>query len=220
MTNKESNLLEPIERIMDYIASRILPKSAKLPEHKPKILYIGCIDARLSPEKEIGIQYGEALIERLVGALVFGLDEKSGKPHNASEAAAIEFAVKNRKVTDIIVSAHTSCGGLDACMHGCPPDMNHLHDYLAPLQPLRDEIFSQWHGDEARSKAFGEASVRQSLKNLRSYPFVRDAVRHGELRLHGWMIDTATKNITRMNPKTKIFEPMPHRLELESERSL
>lgn len=182
-----------------------------LPPHQPEILYFGCIDARLDPIDDIGIPKGKALIHRTIAALVEGLDDQ-GKAKNISEAATVEFAVNVLKVKDIVIGAHTACGGLKACVDGCDHAHTHfLHDYLKPLESLKERIAGLFSDPAERTRGMEEATVKRSLENLMSYPFVREAVEKGELKLHGWVMNTASKQIDELNPATGRFEPMRER---------
>jgi carbonic anhydrase len=123
------------------------PPKPILLKHEPEMLYIGCIDARLDPINDIGIDKGKALIFRNIGALVPKDQRKrcekldrdvilaSGEiPASASIGAALEFFLnhlpdKPFKVKHIVVGGHTDCGGLQACQHGVAGE----HDYYLPL---------------------------------------------------------------------------------------
>ena len=180
----------------------------KLAKHKPEMLYIGCIDARLDPIRDIGIKMGTALIHRTIAALVAGVDAQ-GRPRNISEAASVEFAVNVMKVGNIVVAGHTHCGGLQACLHGVKgPSTNFLAVYLKPLNKLRKEVLQNEHKNIAQRHALEEGSVRMSIENLMTYPFVKKAVEQGKLQLHGWVIDTASKRILVMDPESFEFKEM------------
>jgi len=199
--------------IMDKIRSCQLkvaasPRRSKrtLRKHMPEMLYIGCIDARLDPIKDIGIALGAALIHRTIAALVAGVDKK-GRPHSLGEAATVEFAVNVMKVEHIVVAGHTHCGGLQACLKGCScKTTEYLHEYLVPLNALRKVVLKENVSHTAQSHALEENSVKMSLKNLMSYPFIKKAVKEGRLILHGWVIDTATKRISELDTKSGKFK--------------
>jgi carbonic anhydrase len=180
------------------------------PSHRPEMLYIGCPDARLDPVSDIGIEQGNALIFRNIGALVLR--------ENPSMGAVLEYFLHHlppgqNGVKHIVVAGHTDCGGLKACQHGCRDEHDHyLPQYLESLNPVRARVMAEakaqkWN-DEQILHALEKESVRHSLGNLMDYSVVEQAVKSGWLELHGWVIDTATKSISEMNPKTREFEPM------------
>ena len=180
------------------------------PPHRPEMLYIGCPDARLDPVSDIGIEQGNALIFRNIGALVLR--------ENASMGAVLEYFLHHlppsaSRLKHIVVSGHTDCGGIKACQHGCHEARDHyLPQYLESLSPVRarimEEAKTQKWNDEQTLHALEKESVRHSLGNLMTFPMVAREVNAGRVELHGWIIDTATKSIAEMNPKTREFEPM------------
>ncbi len=214
--------------IMDKIRLRqelgVWPSAATPPEHRPEILYIGCVDARLDPIDDIGIDKGKALIFRNIGALVRRNESATSAdsvPPSASIGAVLEFFLNHipaapAQVKHIIISGHTDCGGLQACQHNaCGEHDHYLPLYLDSLKSVRAKVMA-----EAKIKGWNDAdilhalekeSVRQSVANLLTYPVVQRALDDGLLEIHGWVIDTATQRIAEMNPATLEFEPMAER---------
>ena len=41
-----------------------------------------------------------------------------------------------------------------------------------------------------------------------SFPFIREKVDAGTLKIHGWYLDIAEGELTAYNPKTHAFEPL------------
>lgn len=199
------------------------------PKHQPEMLYIGCVDARLDPIDDIGIEKGNALIFRNIGAIV-PKDERHDAalnrampaglriPQHASIGAVLEFflnhlPLEEDKVKHIVVSGHTDCGGIRACRHStCSGQDHYLPLYLENLKDTRAKVMceakiSGWD-DTQILRALEKESVRQSLANLLTYPLVRQAVERGKIEAHGWVIDIASRRIFEMNPKTLEFEPI------------
>jgi len=220
-----------IRRQQQAIAKLPLFQNAP-PKHQPEVLYIGCIDARLDPIDDIGIEKGTALIFRNIAALVpkhkpagsspdIVLDNEQDVPQNISVGAALEFflnhiPLERGSTKHVVVSGHTDCGGLKACQHNvCGENDHDLPRYLEILRDVRIKIMQEakaanW--SEAQTlHALEEESVRQSIANLQTYPMVCEALEKGYLEIHGWVINTATQSIFEMNPKTLEFEPMTSR---------
>lgn len=220
-----------IDTIRRRQALALLPARNTPPKHQPEMLYIGCVDARLDPIDDIGIEKGKALIFRNIAALVLKDDQPgtaridrdsvlaTGEiPQNVSVGAVLEFFLNHipaepGKTKHIVISGHTDCGGLKACQHGTgdAPD-HHLPLYLENLKGVRQKVMAEakdkgWDNEQILHELEKE-SVRQSVANLMTYPVVRHAVEEGRLEIHGWVLDTATQRITEMNPKTREFGPM------------
>lgn len=202
------------------------------PRHEPEILYIGCIDARLDPIDDLGIPKGKALIYRNIGALVRpeqiesetkAIDKdavlRSGEiPENVSMGAALEFFLNHIPAVDgrpkrIIVSGHTNCGGIAACVnHACKSEDRYLPHYLSILEPAREAVMQQakesgWNQDRIY-REMEESTVRYGVNNLENYEVVRRALDKDGLKLHGWVIETGNGRIHQMNPETKQFSAM------------
>ncbi len=177
------------------------------PEHKPEVLFIGCVDARLDPIRDLGIPKGKALIYRNIAALVHGKQDERDISHMGEEAA-LEFAINVMRVKDVIIMGHTDCGGIRASLDGMP---NHkaIDHYLQSLDTVRTEVIDKGGDATAQARAMEEAAVRQSMQNLYSYDVVKRALEEGRLQLHGWVIDTATGIIKEMIHATGDFNEMP-----------
>jgi carbonic anhydrase len=200
----------------------LMPPHATLAEHQPQMLYFGCIDARLDPIGDIGIEKGKLLIFRNVAALVPKYKNAEGNPGGEAlgAGAALEFFLKHipfrpGKVKHVIISGHTDCGGLKACRDDACGHDHYLPLYLESLKEVRARVLKEakagsW--DNARIlHALEEESVRQSVANLLTYPVVQNAIDRQELKVHGWVLDTATYGISEMDLKTGEFERMAKR---------
>lgn len=197
-----------IERIRRLQHEMPLLKDLPTPVHQPEMLLIGCVDARLNPKNDIGIPDGKALIHRNIAALVRSRPAP-GDHEGSSVAASLEFAIHVMKVKHIVVMGHTDCGGIRACLEANHThDTDHIRKYLLPLAAVREEIVTGGGDLAAQAQAMEEAAVRQSIKNLKGYDAVANALAEHRVALHGWIINTATKRIAEMNPVTGKFSPM------------
>jgi carbonic anhydrase len=211
-----------MEKIRRQQAIAYASQSQIPPEHRPQMLYIGCVDARLDPIDDIGIGKGTALIFRNIGALVLedaaSQHDMPAAPQNVPVGAVLEFFLRHipaapGKTKHIVISGHTDCGGLKACRQGITgAEDRYLALYLENLKDVRARVMAQAQAnrwDDARLlRALEEESVRQSVHNLRTYPVVQQALRDGALQLHGWIINTATQLLDEMQPGTEEFRPM------------
>jgi carbonic anhydrase len=219
-----------IDLVREKQRRRAQERMPLLPPHKPEMLYIGCIDARLDPIDDIGIPKGKALIYRNIAALVRpSSDSPLGTPmdmdtinaalatgeipESVSMGATLEFFVghipSDGKKKHIVISGHTDCGGIDACLHDRCKHDSYLPRYLSALKEAREEVIANpaLITSEQKHRALEEASVRQSIKNLMTYDVIRKAVEEDRVELHGWVIDTATQRISELDANG-IFQPM------------
>ncbi len=170
----------------------------------PEILIISCCDSRVSPSAIFNAGPGELFTIRNVANLV-PTYQPDGQYHGTS--AALEFAVQALEVKHIVVLGHATCGGIKA--------------YARKSQPLSPgDFIGKWVSlvGQAEGKAgdpeapdyltkLEHAVVEQSLENLMTFPFVKERVQDGRLKLHGAHFGVATGSLLVRNPETGAFEP-------------
>jgi carbonic anhydrase len=152
---------------------------------KPRALVIGCSDSRTDPQMVFNAAPGELFVVRNVANLVppYGPDDQ---PHGSS--AAIEFAVRALKIPQIIVMGHAMCGGIQALLNGAPEDVSDfVSQWVRIAEPAR--LRAMTAPSEQRQDFCEHESVRLSLANLMSFPWIATAVGAGTLKLHGCFFD-------------------------------
>ena len=155
----------------------------------PQVMVIACSDSRVDPTQIFDARPGEMFVVRNVANLVppFEPDESY---HGVS--AALEFAVTQLEVKDVVVMGHGYCGGCAAALTGQFDEAAHgsghfIAHWVSMLQEARERVRRR-HGTSFEREAFREMEhegVRISLRNLLSFPFVRERVGDGRLKLHG-----------------------------------
>ncbi|KAL8161864.1 hypothetical protein V2J09_013353 [Rumex salicifolius] len=152
----------------------------------PKFLVFACSDSRVCPSHILDFQPGEAFVVRNIASMVPPYDQTKF----SGTGAAIEYAVLQLKVENIVVIGHSCCGGIKGLM-SIPDDGATSTDFIEEWVKI---CFA------ARSKVKAEAShlefssqcnncekeaVNVSIGNLLTYPFVREAVVNKTLCLKG-----------------------------------
>lgn len=153
----------------------------------PKVMVIACSDSRVDPAQIFDTSPGEIFVVRNVANLVppFEADDKR---HGVS--AALEFAVTQLEVSEIVVMGHGSCGGVNAALTGAfagcaPGEGGFIAHWVDLLDEARDRIVAEFGNGLAAVHALELETVRVSLANLRSFPFVPAREKAGTLRLRG-----------------------------------
>jgi carbonic anhydrase len=155
---------------------------------QPRALVVACSDSRTDPQMVFNAAPGELFVVRNVANLVppYGPDEQ---PHGVS--SAVEFAVRALRVRDIVVMGHAMCGGINALLQGTPPE---LSDFVGPwvriAEPARQKAMRV--PAEQRHVFCEHESVRLSLANLMTFPWIKQAIEAGNLRLHGCYFDISS----------------------------
>ena len=171
---------------------------------RPRALVIACSDSRTDPQMVFNARPGELFVIRNVANLVppYGPDDQ---PHGVS--SAIEFAVRALHVSTIIVLGHAMCGGIKALLDGVPEEVS---DFVGPwvriAEPARRRAM---HAPlETRHDVCERESVRLSLENLMTFPWIKDAVYGGRLKLYGCLFDIRSGILERLDDDGT-FRPIP-----------
>jgi carbonic anhydrase len=174
----------------------------------PKTLLIGCSDSRVDPAILASTKPGELFVVRNVANLVPPFDPDGGR-HGVS--SAIEFAVFNLRVENIIVLGHRQCGGIRALLF---PDESQAGGFVQKWMKIADPA-------KERALAFTPAgdpaalwrqteleSIRTSIENLHSFPFVSEAMRDRDLTLLGLYFDLETGEMLELDLAAGVFSPV------------
>jgi carbonic anhydrase len=155
----------------------------------PRAMVIACSDSRVDPTQIFDVRPGEIFVVRNVANLVPPYETSAGR-HGVS--AALEFAVTQLQVEEVIVLGHGFCGGCAAALTGQFDDAPHgeghfIADWIGLLDQAREKVRAECGGavDRPALHAMELEAVRVSLANLRSFPFVAERESDGRLALHG-----------------------------------
>jgi carbonic anhydrase len=175
----------------------------------PDTLFIACSDSRVAPNVFASTDPGDMFVIRNVGNLVPACGGLHGlSTADESEAAAIEFAVANLGVKDIIVCGHSECGAMQALLGGRDKiKLPNLKEWLRhgenALQALdQNRNFANTHSEHNR---LSQLSVLQQVENLKSYPIVQERITAGKLRVHAWWFELATATVNYFEPESNSF---------------
>jgi len=155
---------------------------------RPQVMVIACSDSRVDPAQIFDARPGEMFVVRNVANLVPPF-EPDNQYHGVS--AALEFAVTQLEVQDLVVMGHGFCGGCAAALTGQFDNADHgaghfIAHWINMLSEAREEIRARHPAlDRPAFQEMELEGVRISLRNLRTFPWVRERENDGRLRLHG-----------------------------------
>lgn len=201
-------------RANTYVHQRQRYDSLANKGQQPKVMIIACCDSRVDPTIIFDAEPGQIFVLRNVANLVPPYETGGGR-HGAS--AAIEYAVKQLKVEHIVVLGHGRCGGIQAALSGdfdTSPEFDDqeggsfIGQWMAMIRPVRDQIMMAYRiaPDVDPQRALEQAAIRQSLANLRSFPFVTRYEQDGSLKLQGAYFDISDGILKILNPQTDVFD--------------
>ncbi len=173
----------------------------------PRTMVVSCSDSRVDPAIITHSLPGELFVVRNVANLVPPC--QSANTYRGT-SAALEYAVCYLHVHNIIVMGHAHCGGIKAIIDG--HDKYKLGEgFIAPwiemAAPARDRVLEHWpNADKAfQERAIEMASILISLDNLMSFPFVKQRIESGQLRLFGWYFNLDLCELLQYDPEQGRF---------------
>ncbi|HPV69193.1 carbonic anhydrase [Sphingorhabdus lacus] len=171
----------------------------------PPVMIISCCDSRVDPATVFDTVPGQVFALRNVANLVPPY-EIGGGLHGVS--AAIEFGVLGLEVRHIVILGHAQCGGITASLSG------------SDLGQQGHSFVDKWVGiiDEARQAVLASntddpqhalelETVKVSLANLRTFPFIVEREKAGLLKLHGAYFGIAEGELHVLDETTGVFTP-------------
>jgi carbonic anhydrase len=168
----------------------------------PKTLVVACADSRVDPATIFNASPGELFVVRNVANLAPPFEEAPGF-HGVS--AAIEFAVKQLQVETILVLGHAQCGGVAAALEDRERDP---HSFLDAWISLLDTAKSRIPEGGDRSSELEHESIRVTLENLATFPFIQDAIRTRGLNLIGMRYGVADGGLEVLDTVSGAFKPV------------
>lgn len=185
----------------DSLYNRILSQG-----QAPKSLVISCSDSRVDPAILTSASPGELFVIRNVANLVPPF-ESAGGYHGVS--SAIEFAVVNLKVENIIVVGHSQCGGINALMTAPPQNKNSfVSQWMTIAESAKQTVLKEHKGADqpTQIRHCEMQSILISLKNLQTFPFVQAAIQERNLTLVGAYFDIEQGQLFEFNSDLNVFQ--------------
>lgn len=156
----------------------------------PKTLVIGCSDSRVDPAIISSAAPGELFVVRNVANLVPPFESAKTGFHGVS--AAIEFAVVNLKVENIVILGHRLCGGIHALVtESHQKSDSFIGQWMSIARPAKERVVLRHPGVDVDTmcRHCELESIVTSLENLQTFPFVQQAVKERGLQLIGVYFD-------------------------------
>ena len=180
-------------------------------KQSPKVMVLACSDSRVEPAVIFDASPGEMFVVRNVAALAPPFETTPGH-HGVS--AALEFAVTQLEVDEIVVMGHGLCGGCAAALTGEFDDAAHgeghfIAGWVDLLDAARAAVRSKH--SELSAEAFVEmelAAVKVSLANLRTFPWIAEREAAGRLSLHGCHFSIADGRLYMLDEAEDAFRPV------------
>lgn len=173
----------------------------------PKTLIIGCSDSRTDPALISGASPGEIFVIRNVANIVPPYESASHGFHGIS--AAIEFAVVNLRVENVVILGHRQCGGIRALMSGQQKtEGSFVGRWMEIVASARERVLDK-HGKmdfEHQCKECEMEAIKTSLGNLMTFPFVPEAVAARGMNVFGIYFDMEQGQLFELDDVSNEFK--------------
>lgn len=176
-------------------------------QQKPHTLFIGCSDSRVDPNLITGSLPGELFIIRNIANIV--------PPYRVTEeyvgtTSAIEYAVQALEVGSIVICGHSNCGGCAALNRPAEDFVRipNVRRWLEISKEVKGRVERQLveGTPEEREWLTEQINILVQMRNLLSYPYIRERYESGSLSLFGWYYIIETGEVFNFNDQTKLFE--------------
>ncbi len=195
------------------MAARYAPEQARYRDladrgQAPTTMIIACCDSRAAPETIFDSGPGELFVLRNVANLVPTFQPDGGQ-HGTS--AAIEFAVKGLGIRNIVVMGHGRCGGIRAALDpsaGPLAEGDFIGKWMNLLAPVSAAVSKYTLlTDKERQTMLERFSIRNSIANLRTFPYVKALEDEGTLQVHGAWFDISTGELWVLDKDGDFYRP-------------
>ena len=176
----------------------------------PRAVVIACSDSRTDPATIFDTAPGEIFVVRNVANLVPPF-ERGGGRHGVS--AALEFAVTQLGIDEIVVMGHEHCGGIHAALTGQFRDApegegGFVANWMSQNDERAAEIAASHGTGEDAARVLEEVAIRQSLANLRTFPFVAEREQAGALKVLGCHFSIFEGQLYMLDEAEDSFRPV------------
>jgi carbonic anhydrase len=185
---------------------------------RPDTLFIACADSRVLPHVITSSVPGDLFELRNVGNMV----PAHGSNCDAT-GSALEYSLHVLNVSRIIVCGHSHCGACAALLSGKAPDaLEQTKSWIEQGRNVRELVLSSVEGGEldleaaledheTRSQLEGaleRAMVVHQLRNLMTYPEVKERTADGRLTLLGWHYSIDSGIVEQYDRDQLAFHPV------------
>lgn len=169
---------------------------------QPETMVVACCDSRVDPALILQCSPGDLFVVRNVANIIPPF-EKDEAHHGTS--AALEFGIRFLKVKNLILLAHSQCGGIQALLNN--------HDNT----PSNNDFINNWvsiiksnniHYHDNNADDYAKLALNQSYQNSLTFPWIKDKIIDNSLLIHRWFFDIKMGQIFTYSETQKKYLPL------------
>ena len=192
-------VLKRLKFVQDSELNKISDLNLTLKPQNPHSLFIGCCDSRVLPSNIVGSGPGDIFTIKNIANIIPPLNQSS---ENCSTIAALEYAVLELDVKNIIVCGHSNCGGC-AALTATKEDLLQMPNLYKWLSFSQDALLHVENFNDP--EMIEKENVIQQLRHLLSYPYVIESVEKGDINLLGIYYHLKNGKIDVYNEEKEAF---------------
>lgn len=200
------------EGIREFKANEYIPRQQFFEElgkkQNPHTLFIGCSDSRVVPNLITQTFPGELFVVRNIANLVPHYKRHSDT--YLATTSAIEFAVNQMNVNNIVVCGHSNCGGCAALYQDKElKNLPHTKKWMELAHPVKKIVEQKIAKNkitlEERTLFTEQLNVVEQMNHLLKYSYIKKRVKEGKLNVMGWYYHIDTGEIYNYDRNLKRF---------------
>ena len=151
----------------------------------PHTLFVGCSDYSVVPNLITNTLPGELFVIRNIANIVPPYREAD---EYLATTSAIEYALEELKVENIIMCGHSHCGGCAALYEEEHfTKMPNVRNWLKLISPVKEQVLALNTKTKAMRAYFTEQiNIEKQIMNLFTYPNVKEKYLARTLHIYGW----------------------------------
>lgn len=200
------------EGIREFKANEYIPRQQFFEElgkkQNPHTLFIGCSDSRVVPNLITQTFPGELFVVRNIANLVPHYKRHSDT--YLATTSAIEFAVNQMNVSNIVVCGHSNCGGCAALYQDKElKNLPHTKKWMELAHPVKKIVEQKIAKNkitlEERTLFTEQLNVVEQMNHLLKYSYIKKRVKEGNINVMGWYYHIDTGEIYNYDRNLKRF---------------
>ncbi len=194
-----------------YLDKKDIYKKLSKGPQKPKAMIISCCDSRIQVNSILNGEIGDYFVHKNIANIVYPY--LTNEKDNAT-SSAIEYAVKALKVPTIIVFGHSNCGGIEYAYKKNlnfynQEDYHFINKWVEIIKKICNIVPNNL-SEKEKLNLLELENIKNSLKNLLSFPFVKQSVDNQTLKLYGLWFDIETGELKYIDINSKKFEKLSY----------
>ena len=200
------------EGIKEFQTNEFIPRQQFFEDlgqnQNPHTLFIGCSDSRVVPNLITQTFPGELFVVRNIANLI-PFYKKQSDTYLAT-TAAIEYAVNQMNVSNIIVCGHSNCGGCAALYQDKElKNLPHTRKWMELAHPVKkiveEKIAKNKITIEQRSVITEQLNIVEQMAHLLKYSYIKKRVKDGSINVMGWYYNIEKGEIYNYDKELKRF---------------